>query len=127
MWRWNQKQVREHFECQFLHYEPRSFTVSLFNSACTELECGQLSSSSESEDSSEETEEGANCSLDANELQSLEDAEAENDVDDETMSGNYSQKHDFFLRQIVFLQISNKLCETRFRRETNNNVFIISR
>lgn len=52
---------------------------------CTELECGQLSSSSESDGggSSDDTE-----ALAIEEEQSLEDGEAENDVDDETMSGD---------------------------------------
>lgn len=46
----------------------------------SELECGQLSSSTESDDSSEE----ANPN---EEEHSLEDGEGENDVEDETMFG----------------------------------------
>ncbi|XP_040577548.1 E3 ubiquitin-protein ligase TRIM37 isoform X1 [Lepeophtheirus salmonis] len=57
-----------------------SANATLYNLgiSSSELECGNLSSSSESEDSCEETE--------PVEEQSLEDVEAENDVDDETIS-----------------------------------------
>ena len=81
-----------------------------------------MSSSSESEDSSEETEA---CLNEVNDLeeQSLDDGDAENDVDDETMSGKIEIITSYTWKEIIKWKLllgaaAHQLGNTSFRKIT---------